>query len=135
MNPLKCHIADGGLTIMLDGRLDSNTTKEVEKAIFDRIGKSKPVAIVLDCEKLGLISSAGLRMVLRIKQTIENTRFINVSPEVFDILQTTGFTELMDVQRAYRVISVRDCEKIGEGANGLCAGRAHSNLLRRGAPG
>lgn len=73
----------------------------------------------MDCQKLDLISSAGLRMVLRLKQSISETKLINVSPTVYDVLQTTGFTELMEVHRAYRVISVKDCEKIGEGSNGV----------------
>jgi uncharacterized protein (TIGR02172 family) len=58
-------------------------------------------------------------MVLRLKQSRDNTRLVNVSPTVFDVLQTTGFTELMEIQRAYRVISVRDCEVIGHGSNGV----------------
>ena len=75
--------------------------------------------VVLDCENLGLVSSAGLRTILRLKQSVSHIRLVNVNPTVFDILQTTGFTEMMEVQRAYRVITVKDCEKIGQGANGV----------------
>ena len=41
-----------------------------------------------------------------------------MSDEVFDIFQITGFTEMMEVQRAFKVVSIEGCEVIGQGANG-----------------
>jgi uncharacterized protein (TIGR02172 family) len=43
-------------------------------------------------------------------------RLVNVNPTVFDILQTTGFTELLEVKKTYRKISVDGLEPIGAGA-------------------
>ena len=119
MNPLKYQINNDGLIIRLDGRLDTSNVKQVDADIRDLVSQYPAGAIILDCENLELISSAGLRMVLRLKQCRDSTRLVNVSPTVFDVLQTTGFTELMDIQRAYRVMSVKDCEVIGRGANGV----------------
>ena len=45
-------------------------------------------------------------------------RIINASPEVYDIFEMTGFTEMIPVQKAYRRLSVDGCEVIGTGANG-----------------
>jgi anti-anti-sigma factor len=73
--------------------------------------------IIIDCEKLEYTTSAGLRVVLRLKQDVDDTKIINASREVYDILDMTGFTEMMEVERAYRVFSVEGCEVIGQGAN------------------
>jgi uncharacterized protein (TIGR02172 family) len=42
----------------------------------------------------------------------------NVSGEVYDIFETTGFTQLLNVRKKYRQISVDGCEIIGKGAYG-----------------
>ena len=49
---------------------------------------------------------------------MNNTRIIRAHPDLYSVLEMTGFTEMMEVEKAYRVISVRDCEVIGQGANG-----------------
>lgn len=119
LNILKYSNTNDALTISLDGRVDSKNVKQIEAELHKLVSAKSAGPIILDCQKLDLISSAGLRMVLRLKQSISETKLINVSPTVYDVLQTTGFTELMEVHRAYRVISVKDCEKIGEGSNGV----------------
>lgn len=119
MDPLKYLMTDDGLTITLDTRLDVTNTKRVEADIHALIGEYRAGTVILDCTELDFVSSAGLRMILRLKQSVNNTKLVNVNPIVYDVLQTTGFTELMEVQRAYRVISVRNCEMIGHGANGV----------------
>ncbi|MBQ9719087.1 MAG: phosphotransferase, partial [Oscillospiraceae bacterium] len=43
---------------------------------------------------------------------------VNVSPEVYEIFDITGFTSLLDVRKKLREISVEGCEKLGEGGNG-----------------
>ena len=43
---------------------------------------------------------------------------INVSRDVYDILETTGFTELLEVKKALREVSVEGCELIGAGGYG-----------------
>ncbi|MBR3538340.1 MAG: hypothetical protein IKN79_04635, partial [Eubacterium sp.] len=63
--------------------------------------------------------SAGLRGLMKLrKQTGKVMSIRNVSSDVYEIFQTTGFTDLFDVQKRLRVISVEGCEKIGEGGNG-----------------
>ncbi|MBQ7654194.1 MAG: phosphotransferase, partial [Clostridia bacterium] len=60
----------------------------------------------------------GLRVILRLKKTIPSTKVINCSSEVYEIFDMTGFTEMMDISKAYRKLSVDGCEVIGEGSNG-----------------
>ncbi len=112
------HVTDGVLTLELAGHIDSTSAPLIEEEIV-KIREENPTdAVVVDCEKLEYISSAGLRVILRLKKTAADLKLINVSAEVYEIFEMTGFTEMMEVQKAYRVISVEGCEVIGQGANG-----------------
>ena len=63
-------------------------------------------------------ASAGLRVILRLRKQEPELAIVNASPEVYEIFEMTGFTEMMPVSRAYRRVSVDGCEVIGQGANG-----------------
>ncbi len=106
------------LTIELEGKIDSQNAPKIEDEIEQVLLRCRPETVVLDCDKLEYTTSAGLRVILRLKQKIDNTSVINAHPEVYEIFDMTGFTEMMDIQKAYRIISVDGCEVIGQGANG-----------------
>ena len=118
MKELKYCENGGELTIQLTGHIDSMNAAEVEQKITALRDQIAPKSVVLDCETLEYISSAGLRIVLRVKKSVPDTKLVNVSTAVYEIFEVTGFTEMMEVQKAYRVISVEGCEVIGQGANG-----------------
>lgn len=103
------------LIIKLEGRLDTNTAPELENEISDLEGIEK---IIFDFEKLEYISSSGLRLILKCKKTVDSTKIINCNPEVFEVFNITGFSEMMEIEKAFRKISVENCEKIGEGFYG-----------------
>ena len=105
------------LTIIPIGEISSANAAEVEKDIASHIGE--PESILIDAEGLKYISSAGLRILLRIKKKVDDLVMVNVSPEVYDILDVTGFSEMLEVHKAFRKLSVKGCEIIGEGANGV----------------
>lgn len=118
MENVSYSISEGVLTIKLKGHIDSANAPEVEKAV-NEIREANPCnELIVDCDELQYISSAGLRVVLRLKKAIKNVSLINVSAEVYEVFEMTGFTEMMDIRKAYRVISVDGCEVIGQGANG-----------------
>ena len=106
------------LTLFIEGRIDSANAPEIEGKMRGILEEHPSEHIIIDCEKLEYTTSAGLRVVLRLKQDVDDTKIINASREVYDILDMTGFTEMMEVERAYRVFSVEGCEVIGQGANG-----------------
>lgn len=113
------HNVDGDiLTISVEGKVDSANAAEVEAQIEQAKAECSPKSVTVDCEKLAYISSAGLRVILRLRKAVPDTRLVNVSTDVYEILEMTGFTEMMEVTKAYRVFSVEGCEVIGEGANG-----------------
>lgn len=112
-------IESGELLIKLSGHIDSNNAPEVEQKLLDLCDSNMQCSIVLDIEKLEYISSAGLRVVLKLKKRNNNTKIINASQSVYEILDMTGFTQMLDVHKAFKTISVKGCEVIGQGANGL----------------
>ena len=56
---------------------------------------------------------------MKLRKTVGSAIAVeNVSPEVYEIFEVTGFTELLDVRKRLREISVEGCEKLGQGGNG-----------------
>lgn len=106
------------LIIELEGRIDSSNAAEKEKEIFEAVNEHKPEKVVVDAQKLEYISSVGLRTMLKLKKTIDSTRIINVSLEVYDVFDMTGFTDIIDIRKAMREVSVEGCEIIGKGGHG-----------------
>ncbi len=106
------------LTVCLSGRIDASNAAEVEQEVMAARSAEADAAMVIDAQNLEYISSAGLRILLRLRKGEPNLTLINVSPEVYEILDMTGFTEMMTVKKAYRQFSVDGCEIIGRGANG-----------------
>lgn len=112
-------IENGILTIFLEGNVDSNNAEEVGKNIDEIRSGNVHETLVLDLEKLNYISSAGLRQILRLKKQESDFKIINVSSEVYEIFDMTGFAEMIDIQKAYRKFDVEGCEVIGSGSNGI----------------
>ncbi len=119
MKQLNFQLENGDLTIQIDGHVDSANASSIEQEITEYLGANKVKSVTVDCENLDYISSAGLRVILRMKKRNSQMKLINVSNDVYEILDMTGFTEMMDVRKAYRVLSVEGCEVIGQGANGV----------------
>lgn len=106
------------LILKLSGHIDSSNSAEIEEEIGKIREKCKAKEIQIDCEKLEYISSAGLRIILRIKKDVPDTKVVNVSSEVYEVFDMTGFTEMMNISKAFRELSIDQCEVIGQGANG-----------------
>lgn len=106
------------LTVKPEGKVDTSNAAEVEKEIFAFVDEYKPAKVIIDAQKLKYISSAGLRVILKLKKTVDDSIIINASLEVYDILDMTGFTNLIDVKKAFREVSVEGCEMIGKGGHG-----------------
>ena len=118
------------MNIKLTGRIDSNNAAQIEKEIYEQLPEGENIPIVLDMENLEYISSAGLRVILRIKKTYPDLKITGVNSEVYEILDMTGFTEMMTVEKAYRVVSVEGCEEIGRGANGTIYRIDQDNVVK-----
>lgn len=106
------------LYIELNGRIDAANAPDTEKAIDEIREKNPDLHVVLDADKLEYISSAGLRVILRLRKAEPKLAVINVTPEVYSIFEMTGFAEMMTIEKNYPRISIEGCEFIAKGANG-----------------
>lgn len=106
---------DNELTVKLEGRLDTNTVNDLESKMPSLEGTQK---IVFDIESLDYISSAGLRFILKCKKTVNDTKVINANTNVYEVFNVTGFSQMMEVEKGLRRITVDDSELIGEGFYG-----------------
>ena len=109
---------NGKLVIVLSGKINSSNASAVENELRELCREHPCDSVELDCDRLEYCTSAGLRVILRLKQNVDDTVLTNVNADLYNIFEMTGFTEMMEVHKAYRVISVEDCEVIGQGANG-----------------
>ena len=105
------------LTIFLEGRIDSSNADAIEEEM-NEIRSANSGSLILDAEKLEYISSAGLRVVLRLRKAEAELKIVNAGSEVYDIFDMTGFTEMIEIEKAYRRLSVDGCGVIGAGAKG-----------------
>ena len=115
---MKSILENGVLTVFPVGRVDSSNAAEVESEIEKLRAENPSDGLILDLDGLSYISSAGLRVVLRLRKEVPTLKLINVSSEVYEIFDMTGFTEMITIEKGYRKLSIEGCEVIGQGSNG-----------------
>ena len=89
----------GKLTIVLEGRLDTMTSPQLEGEL--RTAVNGITELVLDLEKLNYISSAGLRVLLAAQKVMNKQgemKIKNVSPDIMEIFEVTGFVDLLNIE-------------------------------------
>ena len=106
------------LYIAIEGRIDASNAAEAENNIFNIKNDNPGKHTVLDADKLEYISSAGLRVILRLRKEEPKLAIINVAHDVYEVFDMTGFTDMVTVEKAYQRMSVEGCEFIAKGANG-----------------
>ncbi len=106
------------LYIAIEGRIDATNAAEAEEKIFNIKNENAGKHVVVDADKLVYISSAGLRVILKLRKEESKLAIINVAPDVYEVLDMTGFTDMVTVEKAYQRMSVEGCEFIAKGANG-----------------
>ena len=106
------------LYIAVEGRIDASNASEAEEKMFSIKNDNPGKHTVIDADKLEYISSAGLRVILRLRKEEPKLAIINVASDVYEVFDMTGFTDMVMVEKAYQRMSVEGCEFIAKGANG-----------------
>ena len=106
------------LYIAIDGRVDASNAATAEEKIFAIKSDNPGKHTVIDADKLEYVSSAGLRVFLKLRKEEPKLAIINVASDVYEVLDMTGFTDMITVEKAYRRMSVDGCEFLAKGANG-----------------
>lgn len=108
-------LTDETLRLYFEGELNSYNADNIEKEIEAILKDASFKRLVLDFGALHYISSAGLRIVLKLKQKYGDVRIEETSLEVYDVLAMTGFTNIMEVKKALKRIYLSGAQVIGEG--------------------
>jgi len=91
---------NGVLVIYLNGRLDATTSTGLQKEINQLI-ESGETKILINFEKLGYISSAGLRVLITTVKLLKSKQgklvLSNMSSIIFDVLKVSGFTKVLNI--------------------------------------
>ena len=102
--------------VKVQGRISAANAADFEEELLSTLSGHE---LTIDAQELEYISSAGLRVLLQAKKKLGGEMVIeNVSPAVYDILDVTGFTEILTVRKALRRISIEGMKEIGHGQNG-----------------
>lgn len=85
--------------LMVEGRVDTNTSPQFQEAILNTYQKSKNV--VIDFLNVVYISSAGLRALLIGKKTSDakggTFKLTNINDTVKSVLDMSGFSKIIDI--------------------------------------
>ena len=96
---IKTKLEKGILTIYLEGAINKNSVELLEKQIFASIGSHPNTLPKFDGEGIKDITNEGLHLLKKIKDMIPiRLRIQNVSNEIYDLLNSAGFTEIYDIK-------------------------------------
>lgn len=112
---MKTELKRDVLTVYFEGELNSFNADNVEKEVKAELANKNFNSLVLNFLNLRYVSSAGLRIVLKLKQQYENVSIEDCSLEVYDVLSMTGFANILPVKKALKRLYVTGAEVVGEG--------------------
>ena len=90
------------ITYDLIGRIDSENAGDLEKDINSVISGedfAPDTELEFNAAELEYISSAGLRVLLKCVKRLKNVSVTNVSPEIYNIFEVTGFIDILNVEQ------------------------------------
>ena len=91
---LNVTVDNGTLTATLDGRLDTATAPLLTDLLNETYDSIE--ALILDCEKLTYISSAGLRVLLTAHKRMNGKMTLTkVGELVMEVFEMTGFADIL----------------------------------------
>jgi anti-anti-sigma factor len=91
---------DNKLILSLEGRLDTTTAPQLQSALLPEFDLANHIR--LDFKELVYVSSAGLRVLLLAEKTAKakggKVVLANVSPEVMEVFEMTGLSEILTIE-------------------------------------
>jgi anti-sigma B factor antagonist len=104
MTDFKIHHRDGeGVSVIeLKGYLDAHTAPDLETA-FQKLLTEKKYNVVVNCQDLSYISSAGLGVFMAyvedIRKNMGDIKLTNMSPKVYNVFDLLGFPILYEIYK------------------------------------
>ena len=87
------------LTVTPEGRIDTLTAPELEKKLCEII--EGVTELVLDMGKVEYISSAGLRVILKLQKLMHHQgkmKLVSVNESVMEVFEITGFSDILNIE-------------------------------------
>ena len=87
------------LTVTPEGRIDTITAPEFEAKLGELISGTSE--LVLDMAKVDYISSAGLRVMLKVQKVMFHQgkmTLVNVNETVMEVFEITGFADILNIE-------------------------------------
>lgn len=119
------------VVISFEGRISRENAEKVGEDLTSIRSENNEEQLVFDFEKLGYISSAGLRVLLKAAKNEKNKiQIFNIPLEIYDILEDTGFVRMFETHKAMKKYSLSNFEMIGQGANGEVYRVDNENVIK-----
>lgn len=91
---------DGTLIVELPLEISNGNAADVEQELADIFLQNDAAErIVLDAGRTRYITSAGLRVILKLVKMDKPVSVINASPSVYEVFEVSGFINLIPVQK------------------------------------
>jgi anti-sigma B factor antagonist len=101
---------DNIFVMELKGYLDAHTTPLLEDA-FQQLANEKKFRIIVNCQELSYISSAGLGVFMAFIEDVRagsgDIKMSDMSPKVFNIFDLLGFPTLYDIVKTEEEAAVK----------------------------
>lgn len=85
--------------VFVEGRLDTNTAPLFEEEILKVVDDAKE--LVLDFVNLEYVSSAGLRVILKVQKAMNTKgtmKIVNVNEMIMEVFEITGFVDILTIE-------------------------------------
>ena len=87
------------LTLIVSGRLDTQTAPELEKELDSVLGGLKE--LTFDFANLEYVSSAGLRVILKAQKAMNaqgSMKLTGVNDSIMEVFDITGFLDILTIE-------------------------------------
>lgn len=85
------------IEVAIEGRLDTVTAPDFDKFVLENV--SSESTVIIDCQNLEYVSSAGLRVLLSAhKKTKGSMKLKNVCEIVMEVFEMTGFADILVIE-------------------------------------
>ncbi len=119
------------VVVSFSGKISRDNAADCDRELRKIRAEHPQGGLVLNFEKLEYISSAGLRMLLTAaKAEKEKIKIFQISSEIHEILEDTGFVKMFETHKAMKKYSLEGFELIGQGANGAVYRMDKENIIK-----
>ena len=94
---IKFNKNNGIMSVSIEGRLDTTTAPELECFLAENYEGTEK--LIIDCQKLVYVSSAGLRVLLTAQKKMKSAMTLtNVCELVMEVFEMTGFDDILTIK-------------------------------------